>query len=185
MPVKPTGSETEQEFIGRCMSEEKDSFPDQAQRYAVCKSKWDTENMGGVDLAVEDTSELPEPKEGESQDKYLMRCIPTIYKEGGEYDQRTATAMCADRYQNSNTLLKKENMTKSPFQRNAEQFEAASLRLKAAQIEFEFAKEGVELAPKGEASFPWEDCIAKMMDEYGDEDTANKVCGMIKSKYGH
>ena len=45
MPVKPTSSENEQEFIGRCMSEEKDSFPDQAQRYAVCKSKWDVENM--------------------------------------------------------------------------------------------------------------------------------------------
>jgi hypothetical protein len=45
MPVKPTSSENEQDFIGRCMSEEKDSFPDQAQRYAVCKSKWDVENM--------------------------------------------------------------------------------------------------------------------------------------------
>ena len=45
MPVKPTGDETEQDFIGRCMSEEKESFPDQAQRYAVCKSKWDAENM--------------------------------------------------------------------------------------------------------------------------------------------
>lgn len=48
MPVKPTSSENEQEFIGRCMSEEKDSFPDQAQRYAVCKSKWDVENMSKI-----------------------------------------------------------------------------------------------------------------------------------------
>jgi len=45
MPVLPTSNETEQEFIGRCMGEEKESFPDQAQRYAVCKSKWDAENM--------------------------------------------------------------------------------------------------------------------------------------------
>lgn len=45
MPVKPTSSENEQEFIGRCMSEEKESFPDNTQRYAVCKSKWDKENM--------------------------------------------------------------------------------------------------------------------------------------------
>jgi len=48
MPVKPTSSENEQEFIGRCMSEENESFPDEAQRYAVCKSKWDKENMSKI-----------------------------------------------------------------------------------------------------------------------------------------
>lgn len=53
MPIKPTSSENEQEFIGRCMSEEKESFPDNPQRYAVCKSKWDKENMS----KITDTSE--------------------------------------------------------------------------------------------------------------------------------
>jgi hypothetical protein len=48
MPVKPTASESEDQFIGRCMSEEKDSFPDESQRYAVCKSKWDTSNMSKI-----------------------------------------------------------------------------------------------------------------------------------------
>lgn len=48
MPVTPTSSESEQEFIGRCMSEEKDSFPDNTQRYAVCKSKWDNQNMSMI-----------------------------------------------------------------------------------------------------------------------------------------
>ena len=50
MPVKPEGNETEQEFISRCMSEEKDSFPETDQRYAVCKSKWDKENMATEDI---------------------------------------------------------------------------------------------------------------------------------------
>ena len=45
MPVTPTPSENEQEFISRCMSEEKDSFPEEAQRYAVCKSKWDRREL--------------------------------------------------------------------------------------------------------------------------------------------
>jgi hypothetical protein len=45
MPVLPTASENESDFIGRCMSEENASFPDEAQRYAVCKSKWDNSNM--------------------------------------------------------------------------------------------------------------------------------------------
>jgi hypothetical protein len=45
MPINPSKSETEEEFISRCMSEEKDSFPETGQRYAVCKSTWDKENM--------------------------------------------------------------------------------------------------------------------------------------------
>lgn len=39
--------------------------------------------------------------------------------------------------------------------------------------------------PKGaEASYPWDQCIADAMDQYGDMDIANKVCGSIKAKYG-
>ncbi len=58
MPIKPEGNETEQEFISRCMSEEKDSFPETDQRYAVCKSKWDKENMATEDITdVLDTEE--------------------------------------------------------------------------------------------------------------------------------
>jgi hypothetical protein len=53
MPVKPTSAESEDQFIGRCMSEENESFPDEAQRYAVCKSKWDRDNMS----KITDTSE--------------------------------------------------------------------------------------------------------------------------------
>lgn len=37
----PTGGQTEDEFISGCMSTLKDEFPDQAQRYAVCKKSWD------------------------------------------------------------------------------------------------------------------------------------------------
>ena len=48
MPVKPTSSENENEFISRCMSEENSSFPDEAQRYAVCKSKWDSDNLSKI-----------------------------------------------------------------------------------------------------------------------------------------
>lgn len=53
MPVKPKSNETEQEFISRCMSEEKESFPETDQRYAVCKSKWDKENMATEDITDE------------------------------------------------------------------------------------------------------------------------------------
>ena len=38
-PVKPRKGETERKFVSRCMSEEKQSFPKQKQRIAVCLSK--------------------------------------------------------------------------------------------------------------------------------------------------
>ena len=43
MFVEPTGGETEDEFIGRCMSALQGEFPDQDQRYAVCQSYWEGE----------------------------------------------------------------------------------------------------------------------------------------------
>jgi hypothetical protein len=53
MPIQPGATEDEQTFIGRCMSDEADSFPDEAQRYAVCKSKWDRQDMS----KIKDTTE--------------------------------------------------------------------------------------------------------------------------------
>jgi hypothetical protein len=39
------------------------------------------------------------------------------------------------------------------------------------------AKESLE-------SYPWDECIADQMAEYGSKEIAEKVCGMIKRKYG-
>ena len=105
MPVNVNKGETENEFISRCVSEEVGAGKDQDQAVAICYSYWDKENMS---LAIEDTSELPEPKPNEGREQYIRRCVPTLYKPGGEYDQRISTAMCADRYENSNTLLNKK-----------------------------------------------------------------------------
>jgi hypothetical protein len=40
--VEPTAGESEDEFIGRCMSELEGEFPDQDQRLAVCYNSWET-----------------------------------------------------------------------------------------------------------------------------------------------
>ena len=48
MPIRPGKSETEEQFIGRCMSEESESFPDEPQRYAVCKSYYDRDKMSKI-----------------------------------------------------------------------------------------------------------------------------------------
>lgn len=34
------------------------------------------------------------------------------------------------------------------------------------------------------AAYPWEDCIADQVKQYGDEEIAKKVCGAIKAMYG-
>ncbi len=33
-------------------------------------------------------------------------------------------------------------------------------------------------------SYPWDECIADQMKTYGDKETAEKICGSIKAKYG-
>ena len=38
-PVRPRRGESSRDFVSRCMSEEKQSFPKQKQRIAVCLSK--------------------------------------------------------------------------------------------------------------------------------------------------
>jgi len=35
---------------------------------------------------------------------------------------------------------------------------------------------------RADAAFPWDDCMAKAMKEYGNAETAKKVCGAIKAK---
>jgi hypothetical protein len=105
MPVdKPKAGETQEEYLKYCIPEEINNGMEQDQAAAVCYSYWDK----STEMAIEDTSKLIEPKPNEGREQYIRRCIPTIYKAGGEYDQRTATAMCADRYENSNTLLNKK-----------------------------------------------------------------------------
>lgn len=104
MPIpKPTPTETESEFVSRCISEISGEY-EQEQGLAICYETYRSENL----QTEEEIQSLPEPKETETMDKYLRRCIPTLYKAGGKYDQRTATAMCADKYEGKSTLLKKK-----------------------------------------------------------------------------
>ena len=69
MPVKRQKGETEQDFISRCMSEIKSEFPDNAQRFAVCKSysdKFAKENKDEIFVLT--------PRKNENRGMYLKRC---------------------------------------------------------------------------------------------------------------
>jgi hypothetical protein len=122
MPVKPTGSENEQDFIGRCMSEEKGSFPDNLQRYAVCKSKWDNAGFDEVEMEkipieiVGDNEEkileyLPDVKPHEAEHDYLQRCVIVLYPE--YTDEQKGYSLCADKYQRIITVSDKRRETLS------------------------------------------------------------------------
>ena len=45
MPVVVKPTDTKDEFIGRCMSEESTSFPNEDQRYSVCIGYWNESKM--------------------------------------------------------------------------------------------------------------------------------------------
>lgn len=47
MPIQPGKTENEQEFISRCMGEETQDY-EQDQAYAICKSKWDRQEMSKI-----------------------------------------------------------------------------------------------------------------------------------------
>jgi hypothetical protein len=117
---------------------------------------------------------LPEPNKGEGEEAYLQRCIPCLYPD--LYDQQQAASFCADHYGNKATLgLKKQIMKAKPqsdFDRKKDEFQLLS-------AERDVRLKGIQLA-----DYPWEECVADMTERYGDEETANKVCGMIRSKYG-
>ena len=121
MPIKPTSSENEQDFIGRCMSEEKESFPDNIQRYAVCKSKWDNAEfseeveMGRIPIEIVGDNEekileyLPEVKPHEAEHDYLARCVIVLYPE--YTDEQKGYSLCADKYQRVITVSDKRRET--------------------------------------------------------------------------
>lgn len=69
MPSKRKKGESESDFISRCMSEIKSEFPENAQRYAVCKSysdKFSSENKEELFVL--------QPRKNENRGMYLKRC---------------------------------------------------------------------------------------------------------------
>lgn len=69
MPTSKRKDETDEQFISRCMSELKNEFPDNAQRFAVCNSyKERSEKMSKDELFV------LIPRKKEDRGTYLKRC---------------------------------------------------------------------------------------------------------------
>jgi hypothetical protein len=70
MPVPRHKGETEKDFVSRCMSEIKSEYPDEKQRYAVCKSY---SSKSPTKMEKQELFVLPIRKK-ESRGTYLSRC---------------------------------------------------------------------------------------------------------------
>ena len=149
---------------------------------------------------------IPKPKGGEGENEYVSRCMQEI---GGEYDDNTqAVAICYATYQKENmSKLRGQDKINAMLNFNSDfrgikladdglegacwpGYEAIGTKMldgrevpncvpmdeEMKQIQME---KGINLA-----DYPWDECIADQTERYGDEETAKRVCGWIKSEYG-
>ena len=72
MPIKVNPSETHDEFIGRCMSKEQSSFPDEEQRYAVCESYWRESKMSSQERMINKMNKKQQELEGACWPNYIQ-----------------------------------------------------------------------------------------------------------------
>lgn len=149
---------------------------------------------------------IPKPKGGEGENEYVSRCMQEI---GGEYDDNTqAVAICYATYrQGEMSKLRGQDKINAMLNFNSDfrgikladdglegacwdGYEAIGTKIldgrevpNCVPISDEMKKiqmeKGINLA-----DYPWDECIADQTERYGDEETAKRVCGWIKSEYG-
>jgi hypothetical protein len=110
---------------------------------------------------------IPNPTPQETEEEFVGRCMHEI---GSEYDQDQALAICYASFE-------KSNMSSSKFSEYRIKTQMG-LAVKDAE------NRGIKLAEEGGGAYPWDECIADQEARYGDEETAKRVCGYIKSEYG-
>ena len=184
MPIpKPHSDEQEKDYISRCISEISGEYTEEGQPYAICKSTWDNPTQLEEEDIQKIYDRLPEVKKGELEDPYVERCIPVLYP--GEYDQQQAASFCADHYSNRVTIGLKETNLSTMKAKPMSDFDRKKLEFQAMIAMKQLREKGISLAPQGEASYPWDECISDQLDRGYDEESANNICGYIKAKYGH
>ena len=153
---------------------------------------------------------IPKVKPGEAESEYVSRCMKEI---GGEYDDNAqAVAICYSTYRKKEMSQMSSTNKRIAMINLANDFRGIKLAadgLEGAcwegyiaigtkdldgrevpncvpikeEMEKIVSEKGINLA-EGDTSYPWDECIADQTARYGDEETAKKVCGYIKSEYG-
>ena len=154
---------------------------------------------------------IPKPKAGQDEQTYISECIPAIID---EYGQEQAAAICYATYRQDKMSKIKDTAAKVMARvkydvdfRGINLFAEGGLEdicwdgyvaigtkdMDGRQVpncvpikeemEAILSEKGINLAEE-DGSYPWDECIADQTARYGDEETAKKVCGYIKSEYG-
>ncbi len=151
MPVNVKKGEREEDFISRCIAEEINSGREQSQAAAICYSYWRKDKMSKI---VDPTAKVM-AKVAYDTDFRGINLFADLEKGPNDpcYENYVQIGTKdLDGKQVPNCVPLKEEMT---------------------NIE---ADKGMNLA-----DYPWDECIADQTERYGDEETAKKVCGYIKS----
>lgn len=148
------------------------------------------------------------PKKGEREDAFIARCIAEEVSAG--YEQSQAAAICYS-YWRKDKMSKIVDPTAKVMAKVAYDTDFRGINLFAEPSLEDVCYEGyiaIGLKPMGDrmvpncvpeteemkkiqsekginlADYPWDECIADQTERYGDEETAKRVCGYIKSTYG-
>lgn len=147
------------------------------------------------------------PKKGEREEDFISRCIAEEINAG--YENPVAAAICYS-YWRKDKMSKIKDTPSKVMAKVAYDADFKGIKLQddglegacwegyqpvglkpmgdrmvpnCVPIEEEMEKIQMEKGIKLE-DYPWDECIADQTARYGDEETAKKVCGYIKSTYG-
>jgi hypothetical protein len=157
MPIpKPEGAEAEDKYISRCISEIASEYDVEGQAYAVCKSTYDKDKMS----KIKDTSAKVMASIAYNTKFRGINLAADGLEDACWPGYEAIGTKDMDGRQVPNCVPIKEEMEKI------------------------LSEKGINLAEGEGGSYPWDECIADQTARYGDEETAAKVCGYIKSEYG-
>lgn len=152
MPIpKPTAAESQNDYVGRCMSEISGEYP-QDQAVAICISTYRREGM----------------KKIKSTDKKAMARI--------KYDTEFRGINLAPLEKGPNDPCWEDYVQVGTKVVDGREVPNC---VPLAKVEMELEEAGINLQ-----EYPWEECVLEQTDRYGSKEIAEKVCGMIRSKYG-
>ncbi len=157
MPIpNPKSGEREEEYISRCISEIASEYDVEGQAYAVCKATLDKDRMS----KIKDTSA-----------KVMASVAYNTKYRGINLQAAGLEDACWEGYIAIGT-------------KDMDGREVPNCVPIKEEMEAILSQKGINLAEEGDGSYPWDECIADQTARYGDEETAKKVCGYIKSEYG-
>jgi len=145
------------------------------------------------------------PKKGEREDAFIGRCIAEEVSAG--YEQSQAAAICYS-YWDKDKMSKVTDTTSKVMSKVAYDTKFRGINLADLEDACWDGYVAIGLKPMGDKmvpncvpvedemkkiemekqvslqDYPWDQCIIDQTERYGDEETAKKVCGYIKSTYG-